>query len=311
VRRVPTGLERLSIPQIKQIAGRAGRYRAANHDSKKLGAGSSVKQESNVGFVTSLEDVDLPYIQEALRVEPQPLLTAGILPPDDIVRRFASYFPTATPFAYILQRLHAISEVNPRYFLCNINEQCATSEVIGNVDNLGVSDRLIFMASPAPTRDPGVSVFVEALARCVAEQKSGALLDIREFDLEILDQPVSSDREYLRTLESVHRAIVLYLWLSYRCGGIFTDRTLATHVKSLVEERMDRALTQFSANRKLRKQSSLERQMALLRQAEQRDRVFNDKTASQPSGNQLNDATVYPAGQTIVYDSAGISTAIP
>lgn len=256
-----------------------------------------------MGFVTSLEDVDLPYIHEALKVEPQPIVAAGILPPDEIIHRFSSYFPATTPLPYILQRLHSISEVNPRYFLCDIKEQCATGEVVDHVDNLNIADRLIFMASPAPTRDPTLATIVQAFATCVAEHKSGSLLDIPELDMDILDQPVSSVKEYMRSLESLHRAIVLYLWLSYRCGGIFTDRTLATHVKGLVEERMDRALTEFSANRTLRKASSLQRQLALMRQIQERDKMFNDGQSSGELPLVHPDETTISADQSILYDS--------
>jgi ATP-dependent RNA helicase SUPV3L1/SUV3 len=130
------------------------------------------------------------------------------------------------------------------------------------------------MAAPASGREPGFVETLRAFARCVAQHKSGALLDIPEVPLELLDEPVSGDKNYLRSLETLHRSIVLYLWLSYRCGGIFTDRTLATHVKELVEMKMDRALTEFSANRKLRKVSSLRRQVALLRQSQEREQAY-------------------------------------
>ncbi|KAK2766749.1 RNA helicase [Arachnomyces sp. PD_36] len=298
VKRVPGGLERLSIPQIKQIGGRAGRYRSAAQTSEQ----SSDSDDSNVGFVTSLEDVDLPYISEALKAEPQPILAAGLLPPDELVHRFAAYHPPTTPFPYLLRRLHSLVEVNPRYFLCDTRQQIETAEVIDQVDNLDIADRLIFLASPAPTRDPGMGLIVQGFARCVTEHKSGALLEIPELDMDILNQPVSAVKEYMRSLESLHRALVLYLWLSYRCGGIFTDRTLATHVKQLVEERMDRALTEFSANKKLRKESSLHRQLALLKQMQERDQAFENQADEELALNQL-DAAGVSSQHTVVYDS--------
>ena len=63
--------------------------------------------------------------------------------------------------------------------------------------------------------------------------------------------------------------MILYAWLSFRIGGVFTDRTLAAHVKELVEERMVRALTEFSANKKLRKDASLHRQIAFQKQLQE------------------------------------------
>lgn len=49
----------LSVPQIKQIAGRAGRYGLHAKDS--------------VGICTTLYDEDLPILRESLLVPPEPL----------------------------------------------------------------------------------------------------------------------------------------------------------------------------------------------------------------------------------------------
>lgn len=215
---------------------------------------------ANIGLVTSLNDIDLPYIQEALNSEAQPIVAAGILPPTHIVQRFASYFPPVIPFTYILRRLHALSRASSRFFLCSIEDQCEITEIIEDIPGLSVIDRYIIASSPAPTRDETVRAVAEALARCVAQQKDGGLLDVPEMPLEILDQPVSGDRQYLRRLEGLHRSLILYLWLSYRFGGVFTNRAMATHAKELVEEKIDRALLEFSANSSLRKSLLVERQ---------------------------------------------------
>jgi ATP-dependent RNA helicase SUPV3L1/SUV3 len=76
----------------------------------------------------------------------------------------------------------------------------------------------------------------------------------------------------------------LYSWLSFRFGGIFTDRTLAAHVKELVEERMIRALTEFSANKKLRRNASLKRQIALQKQNLDQMRIISDEDLMSPHG---------------------------
>lgn len=109
---------RLTVPEIKQIAGRAGRYRSAAADTRK-DAGSSDDGETNIGLVTSLEDVDLPYIQQAMSIEPPPIPAAGIFPPDPVLQKFAAYFPPNVSFQYILKRLLDISQVHPLFFMCD------------------------------------------------------------------------------------------------------------------------------------------------------------------------------------------------
>jgi len=264
---------RLTVPEIKQIAGRAGRYRSAAADTRK-DAGSSDDGEANIGLVTSLEDVDLPYIQQAMSIEPPPIPAAGIFPPDPVLQKFAAYFPPNVSFQYILKRLLDISQVHPLFFMCDPSPQLESVELIDGVPGLRIDDQLVFMAAPTYAKDPASSRVTRAFARCVAENSGGRLLDIPELNLEILEKPVSGSKEYLRDLESLHRAIILYSWLSYRCGGIFTDRTLAGHVKELVEERMMRALTEFSANKKLRKDASLRRQIALQKQMLEEKRLL-------------------------------------
>ena len=271
----------MSISQIKQIAGRAGRFRSArlaskianqdgelnnDHHSKLSSARESAdakdspshrltrSQEEdvseNVGLVTSLHDPDLPHIQSALLSEDDPIITAGLEAPTHVVQRFASYFPPGIPFSYIIHRLKSQSMVHPRYFLSTSKEADTIADSIEDIKGLDTLDRYIFSAAPVGVRDRGMLDVLRAVARCVAGQSSGSLLEIKEIPLEILDEKLSGDKEYIHRLELLHKSLILYLWLSYRFGGIFIDRAMASHVKELVEEKIDRSLTEFSANKR-------------------------------------------------------------
>ncbi|KAI3128471.1 hypothetical protein CBS147325_9869 [Penicillium roqueforti] len=277
VKRVPTGLQRLTVPEIKQIGGRAGRYRPAN-------ATESTSEEPNVGLISCLEEVDLPYIQQALKLEPPPLSAAGIFPPESVFRKFAAYFPPGVPFEYLIKRVLDIAKVNPLFFLCDPSSQLENAEIIDTVKGLPFEDQLKFMVSPMDRKSSGSRDVTGAMADCVAEHHEGRLLDIAHLNLEVIEQPVSGSNDYLHDLESLHRAVILYLWLSFRFGGVFTDRTLASHVKELVEERMVRALTEFSANKRLRKGASLKRQIALQKQLLEQERMGVAGDWMKPSG---------------------------
>ncbi|KAJ5894229.1 hypothetical protein N7495_005920 [Penicillium taxi] len=276
IKRTPSGLHRLTVPEIKQIGGRAGRYRAAN---AKGGSDDGV----NIGYVTCLEEVDLPYIQEAFGVEPPPLRAAGIVPPNVAFQKFDAYFPRGVPFEYLIKRIIEISQMSPLFFMCDVRNQLENAEIIDSVKGLSIQDQLMLMASPMDTRDQSARNVTAAFADCIAENTRGRLLEIPGLNLEILEQPVSGDKNYVHELESLHKAIILYSWLSFRFGGIFTDRTLATHVKKLVEDRMIRALTEFSANKKLRKDASLKRRIQLQKQIIGREAEFG------PEEVQLSD----------------------
>ncbi|KAA8650417.1 ATP-dependent RNA helicase SUV3 [Aspergillus tanneri] len=283
VKRTPAGLVRLTVPEIKQIGGRAGRYRSAEQQGKKK---SAEKEEPNVGLVTSLEEVDLPYIEQAMSIEPPPLAAAGLLPPDSVYQKFAAYFPRDVPLEYIIKRMLEVAQSNPLFFMCDPKNQLENAEIIDSVSGLRIQDQLILIAAPMHTQDAASRRAGCAFAQCVAEHSAGGLLDIPELNLEILEEPVSGKKEYLHKLEIVHKSVILYAWLSFRFGGVFTDRTLAAHVKEMVEERMIRALTEFSANKKLRKDASLRRQIALQKQIEEHKRLLSDVDFNAVNGRE-------------------------
>ena len=269
-------LEAIPIPHLKQIAGRAGRYRIAPQSTAPSALDANLSQSlpaaaesrasvrnGTVGLVTSLEKFDFARVREAMQTEVEPIMTAGLLPPPNVLLRFAAYFPPRTPFSYILRRLHEISSLNPRYHLCTLGDQVMIADLIEDVEDLTVADRIIFCDAPASgALFPGFKRVVVAFAECVAHNTNGALLDFESLNLEVLDQEVTTKREYLLDLETLHRALILYIWLGYRFAGVFHSRDMAFYVKGMVEERIDKVLAQASSSRK-HKMKTL-RQLAML-----------------------------------------------
>jgi len=252
--------ERLSVSEIKQIAGRAGRYRTAFQDANKNQTSnpadirkSQYHATATVGLVTCLDEADLPSIQEALRSEPEPINAAGILPPTNFVEEYAARLPKGLPFEYIYKRLCEVATLHPRFRLCDIRDQLGIIKYIEPVKGLTVAQRCTFSAAPADVRDPENRKVLEGLAKCVAEGRSVTIADVPEIPLEVLEKPISGERTYLLALENLHKALILFLWLSYRYINIFKDQEMAFHAKGLVEEKINTTLLEFSANPKLRR----------------------------------------------------------
>lgn len=306
----------LKISEVKQIGGRAGRYRTAHQaiaesaiDPAADLAGvkgdvvekSPVAAEPTVGYVTCLDKEDYRYLAEAMSEEPEPIETVGLFPPALIVERFANYFPPGTPFSYIMLRLHEISVVHPRYFLCGLKDQLEIADVIHPVQNLSISDRAVICATPTNMRDEGERDFLRTLAECIAENKSGSLLDLPTLPLEVLDEEPSAERRYLRRLEQLHKMIVSYLWLSYRFPQVFTTRKLANHVKQLTEDAIERTLAQFSWSEVREKQ--MERAREALRELQRKEeeemkgqeerKMLNDQISIEESESPVDDEGVY------------------
>ena len=266
--------ERLSIPQLKQIAGRAGRYRTARDD--KTGSTTSAHQEKSIGLVTSFEDGDLAYIRDALNTEAPPIRAAGILPPVNFVEEYAARLPNGVTFDYILTRLCEVASTHPRFTLCEIRDQLAIGRCIEPLRGLTIADRCQIAAAPSNVRTPEAATVLKGLARCIAEKREVTLTDLAEIPLEVLDQPMSPDRQYLATLEELHKAIILFLWLSYRFEAFFQDRDMAVHAKELCEGKINTYLMTFSANPKLMKKLQKMRKMQAFEQSqvtEEQDRV--------------------------------------
>jgi ATP-dependent RNA helicase SUPV3L1/SUV3 len=245
--------EVLSIPQIKQIAGRAGRYRTARQGAD---ADTNKKVEAPppqaIGLVTCMEEADLPIIQEALETEPEPIKAAGLLPPAEFVEEFAARLPKGLPFEYIFRRVCDVAKMHPRFKLSEVSSQTGIARVLDSVTNLTIKDRLCFTSSPANTRKAHEVELLVAYGKCVANSKPVTCVDLPEIPLEVLDEPMSSSREYLERLETLHRSLILYLWLSYRFVAIFKDREQAIHAKTMAEKRISETLTKFSHTAELK-----------------------------------------------------------
>lgn len=271
------GFRLIKTSEIKQIAGRAGRYKTASDAMKKDtldAAGEELvkvdeekkKPVENIGLVTTLENFDLPIVKRAMETDAEPLKTAGIFPPSNILLRFANYFPPKTPFSYIVLRLHEISSLHPSFHLCRLKEQIEVADLIQPY-NLTNMDRIVFMSAPVAIREAGFSDVITEFADCVAKQTGGELVDLQSLDLELLEMDIHAhpqgSKGYLKESEALHKALTLYLWLSYRFAGIFRSQALAFHVKGLVEEKIDQCLGEVHWDTARRKQLTKLRQKAV------------------------------------------------
>jgi ATP-dependent RNA helicase SUPV3L1/SUV3 len=305
----------LSNPEIRQIAGRAGRYRTANQDTDvaTLTTAESnqslfpadpepqplVSEKPNVGWVTTLEKVDLPIVKKAMSDTVDSLNTAGVMPPPALIQRFSSYFPPGTPFSYILIRLNEISQLHSRFHVCNLRDQVAIADAIHSIQNLTIEDRMILSNAPASMKHKPNANLIRDCALCVSEQRGGNILDIPSLNLDILDREIVGERSYLRELEILHKGVILYLWLSFRFPGVFTTRPLATHIKELIEGNIEQTLKllSFSETKRRRAREKL-REAAVL--ADFRHAALMNDSATIQDGHQR---ALVERGETSELDS--------
>ncbi|KAL7800303.1 P-loop containing nucleoside triphosphate hydrolase protein [Trichoderma ceciliae] len=255
----------LTFPEIKQIGGRAGRYRSAQNPD------GSTDETEKVGLVTAMDRADLRSVQRAFQKNVDDLAAACIQPPAGIVERFASYFPPDTPLSFILKRIQETATVSPLYRIGLGSDILEIADIIQDIP-LTIHDRLTFCYLPVALRAERAVNMLRALARIVATNSKGDLLDIEELPLEFLDLDLEdfagTGQEYLFKLESLHVAVNQYVWLSYRYSGMFYSQALAFHVRSLVEEKLMKTLERLNfSDEQLERKRKSKRQMAKSRNA--------------------------------------------
>jgi ATP-dependent RNA helicase SUPV3L1/SUV3 len=271
-KRDSSNYRQMTVSELKQIGGRAGRYRTANHAIQAATSGDPQMEDelpsprpSGPGLVTALEDEDLAIVISAFNKEPEPLRTAGIQPPTAAIERMSTYFPPNTPLSFILTRLRDIARLSSRFHLCHLKEMLDVADLIQPFP-MSIYDRCVFLNAPVALRDNKGANVLQAFARCVSRMEGGNLVDMHDVELELLDVKIEDWRlgpaEYLQRLEALHKSITLYLWLSYRFTGVFRSQNLAFHVKELVENKINEHLSGVSQSNETRK-----RRMAAIRKA--------------------------------------------
>lgn len=222
----------LTVPEIKQIAGRAGRY------------GSKFP----VGEVTCLDAEDLPLLHSSLK-SPSPIIErAGLFPTFDLLSVYSRL--NGTDFLHpILERFLDKAKLSPDYFIADCEDMLKVAAIVDELP-LALHDKYVFCQSPVDVRDDistqGLTQFAENYA------KKGTVRLKEIFTPGTLRVPTTHNQ--LQELESVHKVLELYVWLSYRFDDSFPDRELAASQKSicsmLIEEYLERSGWQQQGQRR-------------------------------------------------------------
>ncbi|XP_072973354.1 ATP-dependent RNA helicase SUV3, mitochondrial isoform X1 [Typha angustifolia] len=212
----------LTVPEIKQIAGRAGRY------------GSKFP----VGEVTCIGAEDLPLLHSSLKSSSPVLERAGLLPTFDLLSLYARLHPTKK-FHPLLEEFLEKAKLSPDYFISDCEEILKVAAVVDELP-LGLYDKYLFCISPVDMND---DVAAQGLIQFAENYAKKGIVRLKEiFTPGTLQVPRSQTA--LKELESIHKVLDLYVWLSFRMEDSFPDRELASSQKSicslLIEEFLER-----------------------------------------------------------------------
>lgn len=214
----------LTVPEIKQIAGRAGRY------------GSKYP----VGEVTCLDGEDLPLLHASLNAPSPDLECAGLFPSYDLLLMYSRANPQLGLYQ-ILEHFSTNARLSSNYFIADCEEMLKAAAIIDELP-LGLHEKYLFCISPVDVDDDIASQGLVQFAQTYA--KTG-IVHLREiFTPGMLKVPKTPAA--LQELESIHKVLELYVWLSYRLDESFPDREMAASQKSICSMLIEEFLQQYN-----------------------------------------------------------------
>ncbi|XP_062108271.1 DExH-box ATP-dependent RNA helicase DExH16, mitochondrial isoform X3 [Humulus lupulus] len=212
----------LTVPEIKQIAGRAGRY------------GSKFP----VGEVTCMDAEYLPLLHSSLNAPSPTLERAGLFPNFDLIFTYSRLHPKRGLYE-ILEHFVENAKLSYNYFIADCEDMMKVAAIIDELP-LGLHDKYLFCISPVDMDD---EISSQGLTQFAENYAKKGIVRLREiFTPGTLQVPKS--QAGLKEIESIHKVLDLYVWLSYRLEDSFPDRELAASQKAicslLIEEFLDR-----------------------------------------------------------------------
>lgn len=226
----------LSLSSIKQIAGRAGRF--GMHGD-----------EDASGEVTTLWPEDLPVVKDALKATAQPLNYARVHPTQERFEQVVHALPAGTPLSTAEMVFEYVSRIHPSFELRSLRDTAAAFDHIDRIaGQLTLGDRQLLRLAPIQWRDESVLEATAALMRMFLRDM---IVDYRQLfrvtgiqrQLDEIEQTKESGGvpppDALTNLESVHKLVIEYLWLSFRSPVVFSQRAQMTDIKIKVEKLME------------------------------------------------------------------------
>lgn len=200
----------LSASQIKQIAGRAGRYGTQDKETNKAELG---------GLVTTRHEHELEILRAALASPLLPITRAAIEPSSETLGQLSAMLPSVNGKSgpRTLSQLYAdvalLSRIDStNFFLSDFCQKLTISPLIESASNgmLTVAERETFSNAPANTRDERVVAF---LCKAVRQFSRGGLVD---FDTAVKDLGMLEVEEQVVSL--LQQAIAARDHLSHTCA---------------------------------------------------------------------------------------------
>lgn len=243
-------LQLLESPIVKQIGGRAGRFKVAPSAGSKAGKGKVIKElteDESIGHVSAFFSDTLSHVKEMMDTPTIELQKAYIWPSDEVWTHYMSEFPARTPFLTVLDAFEKEVQDSKFYRIADTRDRRAMSEVFKNVPGLLIGDQLRIGTAPLGSQLPLFKEVIHAYSDHIAKGFTKTVLDFNE--LPIKDITKVSSTNNLPNFENLHKYTLLFMWMNNRYPTFFVDRESAVDVKEILESKISIVLKSVQQKR--------------------------------------------------------------
>lgn len=245
----------LSLSQLKQIAGRAGRY--------------GLHGNSSAGIVTTLHGIDLPVVRKAVELRTIPSLKRAVLPSREQDHQALEQIlkpPVLFSTAFDIQKNASI--LSSCYRVWDIRTAMSALEIIDTFCGPHtLRERMSFFLAPTFWNDDTSSKATIHMLKMYRDELSVDLLEACK-DSTLLERFSTTQKikamdnantakvpeNTLESLEVLYRIVIVYLWFHVRDPMAFHMGKVARQMKADLEETIQWTLQHMaSSTKKLRR----------------------------------------------------------
>jgi len=208
----------LNTSEIKQIAGRAGRF-------------ASVFPK---GEVSCLSAKNMRILKEALETDVTPIEMAGLFPTYEMFELFYRIEKSSLRFSRLLDKFASLARLdNDHYFLCDYEDMKEVAKLLECIRDLDLRSRYTFVISPVDTNNRVAMSYLLHYAKQFSLGRK-VKLSLKNSSRFRAKRKRESPNSLLEDLETLFHVCDLYLWLAMRFEGEFSDIDLATKTKNVI-----------------------------------------------------------------------------
>ncbi len=240
----------LEVSQVKQIAGRAGRY----------GMGMEC------GVVTTLEPSDLPLLNATMESNPEPLRYARVGFISTTIMDIFEALPGGSTATTVRDALLYCSVLPPSMAVMDASSKEA--ETMRYIDSfsrdLSFAERALMLQCPFPSMDDQCKAILGQVLNTYRNKlsvdlhkiliDSGLLATLEHvLALKRTEKVLTRPKRDLASLETLHSVLTIYAWFSLRNSIAFYAYDQAVALRKATQEAMDHCLRSFSVSSSIRR----------------------------------------------------------